>query len=100
MNAERLHIIARAVQDELRQTNLVGRLSELVSHLQNMVSQPQQPGHQQNVSSVQDAIYQALDNAVSNNFSPAWRQILEEIGGVDLLGMTLKQRLQEIFARN
>ena len=65
-----------------------------------MVSQPQQPGHQQNVSSVQDAIYQALDNAVSNNFSPAWRQILEEIGGVDLLGMTLKQRLQEIFARN
>jgi hypothetical protein len=100
MNAERLHVIARTIQEELQQINLIGRLSELVGHLQNMVNNPQQPGHQQNVSSTQTALYSALDEAASNHFSPAWRQVLEELGGANLLGVSLKHRLQEIFERN
>ena len=100
MNAERLHVITRAVRGELQQMSLVGRLSELVGHLQNMVNQPQQSGHQQNVTSVRDALYQELNSASSNNFSPAWCQMLEEIGGADLLGLRLRNRLQEIFERN
>lgn len=46
MNAERLHAILKAVKEELEQTNLITHLEELVSTLQNVINQPQEP-HQQ-----------------------------------------------------
>ena len=39
-------------------------------------------------------------NARSNEFSPAWRQIVTEIGGTGLLGTELRNRIENVFQRN
>lgn len=100
MNAERLHVIARAIKHEMQSTRIVNLLQQLSSNLQNQVNQPQQPQHQQSVVDSLRSLYDALENAASNKFSPAWTQITEEIGAHDLLGTNLQARLQDIFERN
>lgn len=100
MNAERLHAIALAVRDDLQQTQTVKRLQELRDALQQQVNQPQQPGPQQQVSKIRQELTAALENAPSNSFTPAWRQILDEIGASSFLGSTLSGTLDGVFARN
>lgn len=100
MNAERLHVIARAVSEDLETTALEENLQQLVNHLQNQVNQPNQPQHQQQVSETLSKLYQALENAPSNDFPPTWRQALTELGGEGLLGQELRTTIEEIFSRN
>ncbi len=100
MNAERLHVIARAVKEDLINTNLEGSLSSLVVNLQNQVNQPNAPQHQQNVSATLTALYQSLERSASNNFPPTWRQALSELGADVLLGLELRMKIEEIFSRN
>lgn len=100
MNAERLHVIAKAVRDDLSRTELTNTLKQLVTSLQNQVNQPNQPQYQQQVSSTLTTLYQALENSPSNDFPPTWRQALSELGGDGLLGIELRTRIQEIFSRN
>lgn len=100
MNAERLHVIAKAVKDDLSNTNIEGLLKQLLGNLQNHVNQPNQGQYQQNVSNVRTALYQALENSTSNDFPPTWRQALSELGATELLGLELRMKIEEIFSRN
>lgn len=100
MNAERLHAIATATQQDLAATGAVQRLQQLRDALQKQVSEPQQPQHQQQVSSTLQQLGQSLGQAASNDFPPTWKQVLVEIGASDLLGKALLQRVREIFERN
>lgn len=100
MNAERLHVIALAVLDDLKHTNAEALLGAIVQSLQNQINQPQQPQYQQQVVDNLRALEQALSNAPSNAFSPAWKSIIKEIAGEALLGEELKVKIQEIFQRN
>lgn len=100
MNAERLHAIAAALRADLTNSNVPSHLQELVSALQNQVSQPGQPTYQQQVSQFYETLRTALANAESNAFSPTWLQVLDELGAGDLLGDTLDERIGEIFSRN
>jgi hypothetical protein len=100
MNAERLHVIALVVLDDLKQTNAEALLGAIVQSLQNQINQPQQPQYQQQVVDNLRALEQALSNAPSNAFSPAWKSIIKEIAGEALLGEELKVKIQEIFQRN
>lgn len=100
MNAERLHAIAIAVIDDINTTNIEQTLKQLVSSLQNQLSQPQSPQFQNQVSQHLQTLYDALANSKSNDYSPAWKQSLKELGVHDLLGNSLRDRIQEIFERN
>jgi hypothetical protein len=98
LNAERLHVVAKAVKEELESSSIATHLQELTTHLQNQINQPNQP--QQNVSNKLTQIYPILRNAASNKFSPAWQQIINDIGGSGLLGIPLADKIQVIFERN
>lgn len=100
MNTERLHAIAIAIIDDINTTKTDSTLKALVDSLQKQVSQPQAPEFQQQVSKQFTTLNTSLKDAPSNNFSPAWRQVLEELGLNDLLGDNLLKRVQKIFESN
>lgn len=100
MNVERLHAISLCVKKEIDSLGIINQLSQLASHLQNVINQPQQPQHQQNVVITRESINIGLLNAQSNEYSPAWRQTISELGIEGLLGKNLKKKLDEIFHQN
>jgi hypothetical protein len=100
MNAERLQAIAFAVIVDINQTKTDVTLKTLVKSLQDQVNQPQAPQFQQQVAQHLATLETALKDAPSNNFSPAWKETLKELGLHDLLGNNLLIRIQEIFHRN
>jgi hypothetical protein len=100
MNAERLHAIAIILNQEMSDSNTDGKLRELVNALQTVINQPQQPHHQQSLATNLNAMYSALTDKLSDRFSPAWRQLLSEIGGEDLFGASLKSEIENILSRN
>lgn len=100
MNAERLHAVAQALREELERLNLPAQLNQLVETLQQAVQQPQQAQHQQRVSELRGQLRESLSAAPSNDFSPAWRQHLEELEVDRLLGQALADQIEEIFSRN
>lgn len=100
MNAERLHVIARAIRNEMDEIELVDNLQQLRGSLQNLVNQPQQPAHQQAVDQKLRELGEQLDNAPSNRFGPSWRQVLQDIGAEPRLGSNLAAKLREVFQRH
>jgi len=100
MNTERLHAIAFEVKTDIEQAQIVQLLQQLVSHLQNIVNQPQQPSHQQNLSNVRKSLLEKLSQSRVNEFSPAWTQALEEIDLSEYVGNNLAERINSIFAEN
>ncbi|MBI5599414.1 MAG: hypothetical protein HY890_06720 [Deltaproteobacteria bacterium] len=103
MNAERLHAIVVALNQEMTTTNSVGKLHELINALHQVVNppQPQSPSsHQQALSQSLKAMYAAVTDTPSDSFSPTWRQILSEIDGEALFGRSLKVAIEAIFAQN
>ena len=100
MNVEKLHEIAKAIRADLNATRTAATLETLLNSLQEQVNKPDQPAPQQEVSRQLTALNEALSNSESNHFSPTWRQIAEELGAIDLLGNSLKERIEQIFASN
>src|SRR6266849_6756384 len=99
MNAERLHVVALTLGQEITEKNVTGHLQNLVNALQNIV-QSSNANTQQNLVSSRDAFYAAVTDTPSDFFTPAWRQILVEMGGEELFGKNLKRRVQQILADN
>jgi hypothetical protein len=99
MNAERLHIIARTLQLELIEKRTIEGLETLVTALQNIVQSNNQ-NTQQNLVSSRDGFLASVTDTSSDSFTPAWRQVLIELGGEDLFGKKLKQQVQQILSDN
>ncbi len=100
MNTERLHAIAFEIKADIEQLQVVQLLQELTTYLQNMVNQPQQPSHQQNLSNVRNNLIENLSKSRINSFSPAWSQAIEEIGLSEYLGANLSNKINAIFNEN
>ncbi len=100
MNAERLHALVDAVHTELSELAQSGRIDQLATSLRQMVNQPNQPSHQETVSSTCQSLVDELREAPSNQFSPAWRQDLEELGLARLLGAQLADSIESAFVGN
>jgi hypothetical protein len=83
----------------MTKTNTVVKLQELINALTQVINQPH-PSHQQDLSLNLMAMYNALNNTSSDEFSPAWRQTVQEIGGEVFFGKTLKAKIEAIFSRN
>lgn len=89
-----------SLQREINQINIQNKLQQIVNSLQQIVNQPQQPQPQQQLSSALSQLHNELSDSLSDVFSPAWRQALEEIGGDELLGVALSERIKEIIEHN
>ena len=100
MNAERLHAIASALQADISTSAVLSNLQQLISALSNQVSQPNQPQYQQQTSQFLIALVDGLKSAAINEFSPTWQQALQELGAWQLMGSSLAEQVEEIFARN
>ena len=100
MNAERLHAIALAIRTDLNETKALDTLRALRDALQNQVSAPQEPTHQQAVSTNMQSLLGALDAAPSNAFPTTWLDTLDELGFGGLLGASLGDRVRAVFERN
>ncbi len=100
MNAERLQTVAKAIQAELNSTGTANHLQQLTTFLQALANQPGNPTNQQQVANRFEQLQKALRAAPSNNFSPAWRQILTEIGGAEFLGSSLADKIRTLIERN
>src|SRR6266704_367002 len=99
MNAERLHAIALALREEMRSWTVTAKMQSMVEALRAVV-QSSNASTQQNLASSLTALYATITDTASDKFSPAWRQILSEIGGEDLFGWRLKERIENILAQN
>jgi len=100
MNAERLNIIALSLRREFDSRDAAGQLSALVSACQQIGQNPGNPSVQQNFVSSRAGFYKAVTNTPSDTFTPAWRQILVDIGGEGLFGKNLKEHVERILAEN
>lgn len=100
MNTEKLHIIAKALQTELKRCNTVAALQEAVNALQQLVRQPNQPNHQQQLSNTLQELYGKLEDSPVDDFSPAWRDVLNELGVTKELGIELKNEIKSIIESN
>lgn len=100
MNAEKLHAIALAIRNDVSKSRVIGQLDALVESLENMVNNQNQPTYQKNFSDARDALRNALIDSQINNFSPAWKQVVSELGGSEYLGYALWFNLEKIFSEN
>ena len=100
MNAERLHAIANAIYDEMSSDDTVGMITGLRDNLRQSMNEPNQPGPQQQVSTLRTQLSERLSQASSNGFSPAWREALDELGIADLVGEQLHERIESVFEGN
>src|SRR5207237_653156 len=100
MNAERLHVIALALRSEVTESKIVESLQQIRDSLERWVQNPQQAQCQQQVSQTLTELQKRLAEGRSNSFSPAWRQIISELGVANVLGNRLAERLRDIFERH
>lgn len=80
MNVERLHAIALTILNDPQNADTENTLQKLVDSLQNQINSPQDPTFQQEVSQHSKTLYALLSAAPNNDFSPAWKQALQELG--------------------
>ena len=100
MNAERLNRILQIINEEFEKTNQIELIQGLIKGLNGQISEPQETTHQQNVAAALKELREILPNAESNKFSPAWIQILKELGLYDYLGNQLLNTINLIVQNN
>lgn len=100
MNAERLNAIALALRSELDSRNVTGHLETLVNAAQQLSQNPGNTNLQQNYAQARNNLLAALANSPSDLFTPAWRQVLVELGGDELFGKKLRARVDRILMEN
>lgn len=99
MNAERLHSLLAVLSTEIRENDTVTKMQALISALQNVINSPNGPNQQALAASIK-TFYASTTKANTDALSPAYRQILHEIGGERYFGSPLREKVEEIFATN
>jgi hypothetical protein len=100
MNAERLLLVAKQLRAEFAKTNLVQSMQSLVNGIQNLAQQAGNPQFQTLLANNLTQLRQVLENSSTDEFSPAWRQIVTDIGGTGLHGTALLERIERAFSAN
>lgn len=100
MNAERLHAVARALREEVTKQGILSSFQNLVNACQQIGQNPANASQQQNYVNARTSFYVTVTDTPSDSFSPAWRQILSEMGGQGLFGRGLKEQVERIIAEN
>ncbi len=100
MNVERLNRILIDLNDALKKENTVILLQEVRDNLQNQVNQPNQPVYQTELVKSLEKLYENLIKSAYNNYSPSWKEIINEIGHSVEFGDELKRKIESIFSSN
>ena len=100
MNLERLHRVLKELKDDIEESNIVMFVSQIQTHLQNQVNQPNQPTHQTKLVESLKQMYSSLEESSYNRLTPSTKQIIAEITNDIPLGYELKSRIEEIFTTN
>ncbi len=100
MNVERLHRILIDLNDDIKTSNVITHLTQVQTHLQNQINQPNQPAHQTNLVSSLEKLYESLSSSKYNRYSPSWKEIISEISGEASLGIELKNEIEQILVSN
>lgn len=96
MNADRLNALLHLLREDFNKTRLPQRIEKLSNALQQLVQQ-QHPNHQQAVGAALKEVQAALDESEIDELSPAWKEMLSEIGYTESLGEAARIRLNESF---
>lgn len=100
MNTSKLHVIAKSLREELKRSGTVKTLQQAVKALEQLTAQPQQANNQQQLTNSLNQLYQKLEESPVDNYSPAWRDAMEEMGISREFGKTLMDDIKGIFERN
>lgn len=100
MNAERLHAIAAAIQTDFGNTQLLAKLQQLIQSVAQLSQQPNQQQYQNQVAQSREEVIRALRSSKFNEFSPAWRQVITEIGGEKFFDNRLEEEITNLFSIN
>ena len=101
MNLAEFHTLMRALENDVKSTDVLGRMSELVAALERVVASPAEGSYQQQLSDVRDVLLRALNASPSKYFTPRWRALVdEELHASDLLADRLIELVEDIFAEN
>jgi hypothetical protein len=100
MNVERLHKILIDLNLEMQTDKTITLLTQARDHLQNQINQPTQAAHQTNLVKSITTLNDVLIDSGYNKYSPSWKAIISEISGELLLGIPLKNKIEQIFASN
>lgn len=100
MNVERLHVIARALRSELDSKSVVSYLQNLVNTAQQLSANPNNASIQQNFVNAKETFLNSVTDVPSDSFPPAWKKVLVELGGADLFGQRLKERVEQILSEH
>ena len=98
MNVERLNVIAIALSRELEESKVTEKLKQLVAVMQQGVAKADRANEKAVFNALRE-VKQAVLDAASDNFKPAWRQLVEEIGASTILGRGLIATIEPIVAR-
>ncbi len=100
MNTTKLHVLAVALDGELKRSSASSHIQNVIGALEAQLNQPQQPNHQQQVAAHLAALYDALEASPVDQFSPAWRETMVEMGVSEFFGKNLEMTIRGIFERN
>jgi hypothetical protein len=100
MNAERLHALALRIKDELERTNAVDTVAGIAAALQRVMQQQPTAQGQQQLANTINEFRNGMQQSEIAEWSPAWIELLREIGQDDLLGEQLRIGVDEIITRN
>ncbi len=96
MNAERLFKVATEIVTDIKNNDIVSLLEEFNRSFSRIVSAPNQQQYQTSFQTAREALFGALESSSINSFNVMDYQIIKEIGGADLLGRSLKQRILSV----
>ena len=99
MNADRLHALLKLLREDFRRTKLPQRMEKLSAALQQLV-QSQHPNHKQAVGNALKEALKGTEESEIEDLSPAWKEMLVEIGYADSLGDALSRRLNDSFRQS
>lgn len=97
MNVEKLNSLAYDIVEENKTLQYVSKFQNVVNTLQNIINQPQQPSHQNNLTKQINALKDALSKSLVNELSPAWYQVLVELQISDVIGNELIKKLTKYY---
>src|SRR5690606_29431176 len=99
MNVEQLHAVCKDLKREIEAMAIVKRLKQLENSLQQSISAPAEVSHQESVSNLRNEIGSALSKVEDEDRSTLKRIIIDKIGGHDLVGRGLHERIEKSFTQ-
>ncbi len=100
MNTERLFDFLDRLSKEAQSIGISQQLDQMSSHCANMVSQPQQPAHQTNFSSVLDTLEESLSQSWFSKMTPLEDEILTSIELGSLRNAELIHTIRKTLSEN